>query len=325
MQNDKVRVAVLDDWQGVAKQSADWSELERRAGVFFFEEPFSGPDQLAKALGGFDIIIAMRERTKFPRELIERLPKLRMIALTGGRTWTMDFDALNARGIVVSHTGGAPSTAATAELALGLLLSAARHIPRADASVHHRGFQRGVPAGQVLEGKTLGVIGLGKIGSKMARYGQALGMRVLAWSQNMTGEKAAAAGANLVDKATLLSESDAISLHLVLSDRTRDIIGAQDLARMKPGAILVNTSRGPLVDEAALVERLRTGKLIAALDVYAQEPLPADHPLRSLPNAVLTPHLGYCTREVYSQFYGDSIENVLAFLEGKPMRVLTNK
>ena len=320
--NDKVRVAILDDWQGVAKHSADWSELERRADVVFFEEPFEGADRLAKALAEFNIIIAMRERTKFPKELIERLPKLRMIALTGGRTWTMDFDALNARGIVVSYTGGAPSTATTAELALGLLLSAARHIPRADGSVHRGGFQGGVPVGQVLEGKTLGVMGLGKIGSKMVRYGQALGMRVLVWSQNMTEEKAAAAGARLVDKATLLSESDTISLHLVLSDRTRGIVGAQDLARMKPGAILVNTSRGPLVDEAALVDRLRTGKLIAALDVYAQEPLPADHPLRSLPNTVLTPHLGYCTREVYSTFYGDSIENVLAFLDGKPIRVL---
>ncbi len=316
------KVAVLDDWQGVAKSSADWSRLSQRAEVVFFEEPFQHAGAIAKALAGFDIIIAMRERTRFPKELIERLPKLRMIALTGGRTWTMDFDTLNARGIVVSHTGGTYSTATTAELALGLLLSAARQIPRADASVHKGGFQGSVPVGQVLEGKTLGVIGLGKIGSKMARYGQALGMRVLAWSQNMTEEKGAAAGAKLVDKATLLSESDAISLHLVLSDRTRGIIGAQDLARMKPGAILVNTSRGPLVDEAALVERLKTGKLIAALDVYAQEPLPADHPLRSLPNTVLTPHLGYCTREVYSQFYGDSIENVLAFLDGKPMRVL---
>jgi phosphoglycerate dehydrogenase-like enzyme len=318
----KTRVAVLDDWQGVAKSSADWSRLSERAEVVFFEEPFKDADAIAKALAGFDIIIAMRERTKFPKELIERLPKLRMIALTGGRTWTMDFDALNARGIVVSHTGGTHSTAATAELALGLLLSAARHIPRADASVRKGGFQGGVPVGQVLEGKTLGVIGLGKIGSKMAHYGQALGMRVLAWSPNMTEEKAAAAGAKRADKATLLSGSDAVSLHLVLSDRTRGLIGAQDLARMKPGAILVNTSRGPLVDEAALVERLRTGKLIAALDVYPQEPLPADHPLRNLPNTVLTPHLGYCTREVYSQFYGDSIENVLAFLDGKPIRVL---
>jgi phosphoglycerate dehydrogenase-like enzyme len=321
----KTRVAVLDDWQGVARSSADWSRLSERAEVVFFEEPFKDADAIAKALAGFEIIIAMRERTRFPKELIERLPMLRMIALTGGRTWTMDFDALKARGIVVSHTGGTHSTAATAELALGLLLSAARHIPHADASVRQGGFQGGVPVGQVLEGKTLGVIGLGKIGSKMARYGQTLGMRVLAWSQNMTDEKAAAASAKLVDKATLLSESDAISLHLVLSDRTRGIIGAQDLARMKLGAILVNTSRGPLVDEAALVERLRAGKLIAALDVYAQEPLPSGHPLRSLPNTVLTPHLGYCTREVYSQFYGDSIENVLAFLDGRPMRVLTNR
>jgi phosphoglycerate dehydrogenase-like enzyme len=319
------KVAVLDDWQGVAKSSADWSRLSERADVVFFEEPFTDADAIAKALAGFEIIIAMRERTRCPKELIERLPKLRMIALTGGRTWTMDFDELNARGIVVSHTGGTHSTATTAELALGLLLSAARHIPRADASMRKGGFQGGVPVGQVLEGKTLGVIGLGKIGSKVARYGQALGMRVLAWSQNMTEEKAAAARATRVDKATLLSESDAVSLHLVLSDRTRGIIGAQDLARMKPGAILVNTSRGPLVDETALVEILRSGKLIAALDVYAQEPLPAEHPLRSLPNTVLTPHLGYCTGEVYSQFYGDSIENVLAFLDGKPIRVLTNK
>jgi phosphoglycerate dehydrogenase-like enzyme len=319
------KVAVLDDWQGIAKSSADWSRLSEHAEVVFFEEPFKYADAIARALAGFEIIIAMRERTKFPKELIEQLPKLRMIALTGGRTWTMDFDALNARGIVVSHTGGTHSTAATAELALGLLLSAARHIPRADASVRKGGFQGGVPVGRVLEGKTLGVIGLGKIGSKMARYGQALGMRVLAWSQNMTEEKAVAAGAKLVDKATLLSESDAISLHLVLSERTRGIIGALDLARMKPGAILVNSSRGPLVDEAAMVEKLENGKLVAALDVYAQEPLPPNHPLRSLPNTILTPHLGYCTREVYSQFYGDSIENVLAFLDGRPMRVLKNQ
>jgi len=173
-----------------------------------------------------------------------------------------------------------------------------------------------------LEGRTLGVIGLGKIGSRMARYGHALGMQVLAWSQNLTPDKAEAAGARLVDKPTLLAESDAITLHVVLSDRTRGILGAEDLARMKPGAILVNSSRGPLVDEAALLERLLSGKLIAALDVYAQEPLPAGHPLRSAPNTVLTPHLGYCTREVYGQFYSESIDNVLAFLDGKPIRVL---
>ena len=319
---ESARVAVLDDWQGVAKQSADWSQLQQRADVVFFEEPFAGPEKLAKALVEFDIIIAMRERTKFSKELLDRMPKLRMIALTGGRTWTMDFDTLNARGIPVCHTGGEKSGAATAEIALGLLLSAARFINRGDASIRQGGFQGGVPAGDVLDGKTLGIIGLGKIGARMARYGEALGMQVMAWSANLTEEKARAAGARLVDKATLLTQSDAISLHLVLSDRTLGVLGAKDLASMKSGAILVNTSRGPLVDEAALVERLKTGKLIAGLDVFAEEPLPADHPLRSLPNTVLTPHLGYCARAVYAQFYRESIENVLAFLDGTPTRVL---
>lgn len=318
----KTRVAVLDDWQGVAKSSADWSRLSERTEVVFFEESFKDADAIAKALTGFEIIIAMRERTKFPKELIERLPNLRMIALTGGRTWTMDFDALNARGIVVSHTGGTRSTAATAELALAMLLSAARHIPRADASVRNGGFQGGVPVGQVLEGKTLGVIGLGKIGSKMARYGQALGMRVLAWSQNMTEEKAAAASAKLVDKTALLSESDAISLHLVLSDRTRGIIGAADLVRMKPGAILVNTSRGPIVDEDALVAAVNAGAIRAAVDVYDTEPLPVDHPIRRTPNTVLTPHIGYVVDDEYRVFYGDAVENIAAWAAGRPIRVM---
>ena len=316
------KIAVLDDWQGVARQSADWSRLQKRADVGFFEQPLAGPDGIAQALAAFEIIVAMRERTAFPAALIAKLPKLRMIALTGSRTWTMDIEACTARGIVVCNTGGEKSGAATAEIALGLLLSAARFIPTADASMRTGRFQTGVPAGGVLEGKTLGIIGLGKIGSRMARYGQALGMQVLGWSQNLTSDKAQAAGAKLVDKADLLAQSDAVSLHLVLSDRTRGTLGAQDLARMKHGAILINTSRGPLVDETALIESLRSGRLSAGLDVYAQEPLPADHPLRSFPNVVLTPHLGYCTREVYGQFYGESIENVLAFLDGRPMRVL---
>ena len=316
------KIAVLDDWQGVARQSADWSRLQKRADVGFFEQPLAGPDGIAQALAAFEIIVAMRERTAFPAALIAKLPKLRMIALTGSRTWTMDIEACTARGIVVCNTGGEKSGAATAEIALGLLLSAARFIPTADASMRTGRFQTGVPAGGVLEGKTLGIIGLGKIGSRMARYGQALGMQVLGWSQNLTSDKAQAAGAKLVDKADLLAQSDAVSLHLVLSDRTRGTLGAQDLARMKPGAILINTSRGPLVDETALIESLRSGRLSAGLDVYAQEPLHADHPLRSFPNVVLTPHLGYCTREVYGQFYGESIENVLAFLDGRPMRVL---
>jgi len=285
MPNERIRVAVLDDWQGIARQSADWTKLQQQADIVFFEEPFAGPDKLAKALAEFDIIIAMRERTKFSRELIDRLPKLRMIAL-------------------------------------GLLLSAARFMNRGDAAIRKGGFQGGVPAGDVLDGKTLGILGLGKIGARMARYGEALGMQIIAWSANLTEEKAKAAGARLVDKTTLLTQSDAISLHLVLSDRTRGILGMQDLAKMKSGAILINTSRGPLVDETALVERLKTGKLIAGLDVFAEEPLPVDHPLRTMPNTMLTPHLGYGAREVYAQFYRESIENILAFLDGNPTRVL---
>ncbi len=318
------KVAVLDDWQNIAKRSADWAPLLKRAEVVVFEKPFRYADELAEALADFEILIPMRERTKFPKAILDRLPKLRMIALTGGRTWTINIDECNRRGIVISNTGQGNSGAATAELALGLLLSAARNLPAADASMRDGRFQTGVRPGITLDGKTLGIIGLGKIGSKMARYGQALGMKVLAWSQNLTGELAAQAGATKVDKATLLNESDAVSLHVVLSERSQGLLGADDLALMKPGAILINSSRGPLVDESALLERLKTGKLIAALDVYDQEPLPADHPLRSFPNTVLTPHLGYGSQEVYRVFYGESIENVLAYLDGKPIRILNN-
>ncbi|MEX0959553.1 MAG: D-2-hydroxyacid dehydrogenase family protein, partial [Burkholderiales bacterium] len=303
-------------------ESADWSALTKRGEVVFFDRAFADVNDAAGALADFDILIAMRERTAFPGTLIARLPKLRMIALTGARSWTMDIDACSERGVLVCNTGGMAASAATAELALGLLLAAARAIPAADASMRAGRFQQGVPAGIALEGRTLGIVGLGKIGSRMARFGLALGMRVLAWSTNLTAETAQAAGATLTGKAALLAESDAVSLHLVLSDRTRGIIGKNDLARMKPDAILVNTSRGPLVDEAALVEQLRSGRLVAALDVFDREPLPADHPLRALPNVVLAPHQGYCTREVYAQFYRESIENVLAFLDGAPIRAI---
>ena len=316
------RIAVIDDWQEVAPSSADWSALKSRAQVTFFHEPFRDSDHVATALHPFDIVVLMRERTHFPAGLIQRLPGLRMIGVTGSRIWTLDTEACTARGIVISHTGGQQSTAATAELTLGLLLAAARRIPAADAAIREGGFQGGVEPGIVLEGRTLGIIGLGKIGSKLARYGQALGMNVLAWSPNLTAEKAQAAGARMTDKAALLEQSDVVTLHVVLSERSRGLLGKEDLARMKPNAILVNSSRGPLVDEAALVAAVQSGRLIAALDVYGQEPLQADHPLRGLPNTVLTPHLGYCTTEVYGQFYRESVENVLAYLDGKPIRVL---
>ena len=316
------KVAVLDDWQGVARTSADWRELEKRAEVHIFESPFEDEADVVRQLAEFEIIAAMRERTAFPKSVIDRLTNLKMVAVTGARTWTLDIDACTARHIPVCHTGGALAGAATAELALGLLLAAARHIAAADLSMRDGRFQQQLPAGVVLEGKTLGVIGLGKIGSRMARYGLALGMSVLAWSRNLTEETALAAGVQRVEKDTLLRESDAISLHLVLSDRSRGTIGAEELKKMKDGAILINTSRGPLIDEQALLENLQAGRLIAGLDVFDREPLPETHPLRSLPNTVLTPHQGYTTQEIYRQFYRESIENVLAYLDGKPIRLL---
>jgi phosphoglycerate dehydrogenase-like enzyme len=229
------------------------------------------------------------------------------------------------RGVTVCYTGGGKTGSNTAELALGLMLAAARQIPAGDAAIRAGRFQDGVGAGLDLAGRTLGIIGLGRIGKLMARYGNALGMRVLAWSQNLSAEAAAAAGAPLVTKDELLQQADVVTLHLVLSDRTRGILGAGDLARMKPGALLVNTSRGPLVDEPALIAALQSGRIRAALDVYDREPLPRDHPLRTLPNTVLTPHLGYTTVETFEEFYAQSIENALAFLDGKPVRVMQRR
>jgi phosphoglycerate dehydrogenase-like enzyme len=264
----------------------------------------------------------MRERTPLPASLIDRLPKLRMLGITGSQNATLDTPACTARGVLVCNTiGEGASAAATAELALGLLIAAARAIPAADAGIRVGRFQAGLPVGIGLAGKTMGVIGLGRLGSHMARYCQALNMNVLAWSANLTAEQARTAGATLVSKQELLSRSDAVSLHLVLSPRSRGVIGAAEIAQMKPGTILINTSRGPLVDEAALLEAVRAGRIIAALDVYDREPLPANHPLRSAPNTVLTPHLGYAVKETWIEFYGQSIENALAFLAGKPVRV----
>jgi phosphoglycerate dehydrogenase-like enzyme len=319
---EMTKVAILDDWQGVARASADWAPLERRAEVAFFEKPFAGPDDVARQLADFEIVLAMRERTPFPAALVQRLDRLRMFGLTGARAGSIDTEAMMSRGITVCYTGGGKSGTNTAELTLGLILAAARHIPAADAALRAGRFQDGVGAGLDLAGKTLGIIGLGRIGQLMARYGHALGMRVLAWSRNLSAEAAAAAGAAFVPKEALLEQADVVTLHLVLSDRTRGMLGAGDLARMKPGALLVNTSRGPLVDEAALIDALKSGRIRAALDVYDREPLPPDHPLRALPNTVLTPHLGYTTVDTFQDFYSQSIENALAFLDGKPVRVM---
>ncbi|AOO81181.1 D-2-hydroxyacid dehydrogenase family protein [Bosea vaviloviae] len=315
-------VIVLDDSQHVARQCADWSGLEARADVRFLSQAFASEEAVAAALADAEIIIPTRERTAFGASLIGRLPKLRLLALTGGRAQTLDLAACTAAGVIVSNTGGKHVGAATAELAFSLILANARSLPQADASMRAGGWHEGLPLGDVVAGKRLGIVGLGKLGQRVARYAKAFEMEVVAWSQNLTTEAAAAAGVAYVGKDELFATSDVVSLHLVLSERTRGIVGEAELAAMKPGACLVNTARGPLVDEGALLEHLRKGAINAALDVYGQEPLPRDHPLRTLPNVVLTPHLGYSAAPVLAEYYGESIENALAFLDGKPTRVM---
>jgi phosphoglycerate dehydrogenase-like enzyme len=317
------RIAVLDDWQKAARQCADWSALEKRADVVFFDRPFANDVDIVAKLKDFDVLMAMRERTGFSAALIAQLPKLKMFSMTGMRATTIDFKAMADRGVTITYTTTANDTgASTAELALALMLAAARRIPAADASMRRGAFNDGIPAGFELHGKTLGVIGLGKLGGLMASYGRVLQMNIIAWSPNLTPEKASAAGASAVSKDELFSRSDVISLHMVLSDRSRGMIGASDLGRMKKGAIIVNTSRGPLIDEAALIAALKTGNIFAALDVYHREPLPADHPFRNMPNTVLAPHIGYGTIETLTGFHEQSIANVLAWLDGKPINLM---
>ncbi len=316
------RIAVLDDWQGVAESLTDWSGLAGRAEVIFFRDAFSDEDAAAAALVDFDGVVAMRERTPFPASLIARLPRLRLLSFTGGRNAAVDTEACTAHGVLVCFTTGQPPSHGTAELTLALLMAAARQVPLGDAEIRAGRFQETLRPGIELNGLTMGLIGLGKIGSRMARYGAALGMDVIAWSPNLTAETAAAAGATRVEKAELLGRADVISLHLVLSARSRHTLAAEDIALIRRGTILVNTSRAGLVDQAALLAAAISGQLTVAIDVYAQEPLPADDPWRTAPNTVLSPHLGYVTHGTMAGFYRESVENVAAWLDGVPIRTL---
>jgi D-3-phosphoglycerate dehydrogenase len=316
-----MRIAVLDDYQRVALSLADWGQLGRDAKVDVFDRNLATVDEAAAALEPYEVICLMRERMPMPRALIERLPNLKLIIVTGARTHTIDFEAATGRGITVCHTHPGESQHATSELAWGLILACARHIPEEHQRVSTGGWQETI--GTVVHGKTLGILGLGKLGSRVAAIGHAFGMEIVAWSQNLTAERAEAAGARLVPKDELFAKSDVVTIHLVLSERSRGLVGARELGLMKPSAILINTSRGPIVDEAALIDALRAGKIRSAgLDVYDREPLPADHPLRTLPNVVHTPHLGYVTEGAYREFYPDMVENILAWRAGNPLRVL---
>ncbi|MFP1816186.1 D-2-hydroxyacid dehydrogenase family protein [Lonsdalea quercina] len=315
-----LKIAILDDYQGVALASADWSAVQSRANITVFRDHLADESALIARLRPFDALCVMRERTPLTARLLARLPNLKFIASTSARNASIDIAAARAQGITVSATQGRGNGAP--ELTWALLLAAARHLPAECASLRSGGWQVGI--GADLEGSTLGILGLGKIGARVAAIGRAFGMNVMAWSQNLTPEAAQAAGVTWVDKATLLRESDWLSLHLVLSERTRGIIGASDLALMKPTAWLINTSRGPLVDEAALIEALSQQTLAgAALDVFSSEPLPDNHPFRTLNNVMATPHIGFVTHHTYRVFYEETVQNLQAWLDGSPMRVMT--
>jgi phosphoglycerate dehydrogenase-like enzyme len=313
------RIAILDDYQNTALDCADWTSIPGDPEIVVFQEPIASQDAAAEALAGFHILVAMRERTPIPASLIERLPKLQLLVTTGMRNLAIDMQAARARGVPVCGTALLPYAAF--EHAWALILALSKRIPEADRLMREGGWQPGVSAG--LHGKTLGVLGLGKLGAKAARVAHAFDMEVIAWSQNLSDEQAAEHGAARVDKDTFFRQSDIITIHLVLSDRTRGLVGKQELALMKPTAMLVNTSRGPIVDEAALIHALGRGAIAGAgLDVYDDEPLPTDHPLRSIPNTVLTGHTGYVMQENYALGYSEAVEDINAWLAGKPIRVL---
>ena len=317
-------VAILDDYVGLALDLADWSSVQAQAEITVFDRHLSEAEA-ADALRPFDVVCTMRERMALPRTLIERLPNLKLITIVGKSLPNLDMTAATERGVLVAHSNFAnPRFSAvrdaTPEFAWGLMIATVRNLAEEHRRMRDGGWQ--TTTGMTLSGKTLGLLGLGRIGKRMAGYANVFGMEVIAWSQNLTEEAAAAAGARRVEKATLFEESDVVSVHLVLSERTRGLVAEPELALMKPHAYLINTSRGPIVDEAALISALRARRIAGAgLDVYDIEPLPPDHPLRLLPNVTLSPHLGYVTREMLTAFYSDTVEAVVAWLNGTPIRI----
>lgn len=314
-----MRVALLDDYQGVALRMADWKSLAPRAEVEAFADHLDDMDSLAQRLRPFHCVMLMRERTRFPRALIERLPDLRLIVTAAMWNVAIDLDAATDHNVQVCGTGDLSDS--TPELTLGLVLGLARRIAQEDRAVRAGRWQ--TTLGTILRGKTLGVLGLGVLGTKVAALGHALGMQMIAWSANLTAERASAVGAVRVEKDALFERADVLTIHLKLSDRTRGLVTALDLARMKPTAYLINTSRGPIVEEPALITALREGRIAGAgLDVFDQEPLPLDHPFRRLENVLLTPHIGYVSEENYRLIYGDVLEDIRGFLDGSVIRAM---
>lgn len=311
-----IRIAILDDYQNAASEMADWSPLAGRAEVTVFNDHLSDLNAIVERLLPFEVLCVMRERTPLPRSIIERLPRLKLIASTGPRNAAIDVQAAADRGIVVTHTGY--ESTSTIEMVWALILASARHVALENAHLRAGGWQ--IKVGDCLRGKTLGVLALGNVGAEVARIGGAFGMKVIAWSQNLTADKAQACGARLVSKQELFRAADFLTIHVVLSERTKGIVGAAELQAMKPSARLINTSRGPIVNEQALIESLRERRIAgAALDVFDVEPLPADHPFRSMGNVLATPHAGYVARELYRTFYGDTVTHVMQWLAQQPV------
>ena len=318
-----VRAAILDDYQNVALKFADWSAIAKDVQVKVFNAPLGDDNAVIKTLQGFAIVNMMRERTPFNRKVIEGLPDLKLLITTGARNNSIDLKACAEFGVTVCGTAGFGNP--TAAIAVGLMLELTRHIGFENARMK-AGAPWQVTVGHDLDGKTLGVLGLGKLGQRVAGVAKSLGMKVIAWSQNLTPENAKESGTEYVSKEDLFRNADVISIHVVLSDRTRGLVRAKDLGLMKKTAYLINTSRGPIVEEKALIAALNSKSIAGAgLDVFDIEPLPTDHPFRKMDNVVLTPHLGYVSEENYRTFYSGVVEDVRAWLDGKPVRMLTAK
>lgn len=318
--HDRFKCAILDDYQGVALNIVDWSPVVRNLDVLVFNQHLFDEDDIVSALAGCDIVVAMRERTPFPASLLDKLPDLKLLVTTGRWNPSIDLAAAADRGVLVCFT---PSiTHPTAELTFGLILAACRHIPSEDRNLREGGsWQQTI--GISLHGKTLGVVGLGTVGTQVARIGKAFGMSIVAWSQNLAPETCTRSGAEYAAKSELFSRSDVVTIHLQLSHRTTGLVGSGELALMKPTAVLVNTSRGAIVNEPALVQALQLKRIrCAALDVFEREPLALDHPLRRLPNTVITPHLGYVTEDTYQVFFQGVVEAIRAWMDGTPIRIL---
>ncbi len=315
------RCAILDDYQNVVLKSAEWSKLKGDLEIKVFNEHLGGPDKVIAALQGFQIVVATRERTGFPKQVIDALPELKLLITTGMRNASIDTEATKARGVVVCGTPNFGNP--TSGIAIGLMLELTRHIGYENARLH-AGATWQSTIGPDLEGMTLGVLGLGRLGGDTANIAKAFGMKVIAWSQNLTPEKCAAAGVGYVGKDDLFRQSDFITIHIVLSQRSRGLVGAKELGLMKPSAFIVNTSRGPIIDEAALLATLRDKNIGGAgLDVFDTEPLPLDHPLRKMDNVVITPHLGYVSTQNYEKYFAGAVEDIRGFLDGKPVRVMS--